>query len=260
LKPEQVAQIVNDIQSFLIQHTRLGIPAMVHEECCSGFMARGATLFPQIIGLASTWEPELAYEMTSVIRSQMRAVGAHQGLAPVLDLARDPRWGRLEETFGEDPYLAARMGVAYVGGLQGPDLSRGVAATGKHFTAHGLPEGGLNWAPVHVAARELREAFLFPFEAAVKQAGLATIMNAYHELDGVPCAASRQLLTEILRDEWGFDGIVVSDYKVVMLIHYHQVAANEEAARLALQAGRRISCLAQIVMASRCARRLNLAD
>ena len=239
LTPIQVAQATNAIQAFLTQNTRLGIPAMIHEECCSGFMARGGTIFPQIIGLASTWEPDLAEAITTVIREQMRAVGAHQGLAPVLDVTRDPRWGRVEETFGEDPYLAACMGTAYIRGLQGSDLRKGIAATGKHFAAHGMPECGLNWAPVHLGQRELREVFLFPFEAAVKEAGLASLMNAYHELDGVPCAASRELLTEILRDEWGFDGIVVSDYNAVsMLAEYHHVAADKgEAARLALEAG-----------------------
>ena len=136
LDPRASAEMANAIQSYLVNHTRLGIPAIVHEECCSGYMALGATCFPQIIGLASTWTPELAEAMTSVIRTQMRAVGAHQGLAPVLDVARDPRWGRVEETFGEDPTLAAQMGMAYVRGLQGQDLREGVMATGKHFVGY----------------------------------------------------------------------------------------------------------------------------
>ncbi len=157
----------------------------------------------------------------------------------MLDISRDPRWGRLEEGFGEDPYLVAAMGVAYTRGLQGPDLSQGVAATGKHFGAHGIPEGGLNWAPVHVGARELREVYLLPFEAAVREAGLATIMNAYHELDGIPCGASRELLTDILRGEWGFEGIVTSDYDTLpRLMDYHLAAADKsEAAKMALEAG-----------------------
>ncbi|HUS16366.1 MAG TPA: glycoside hydrolase family 3 N-terminal domain-containing protein, partial [Chloroflexia bacterium] len=182
LLPDQVAAITAGLQAFLAQETRLGIPAMIHDESCSGFMIRGADVFPQSIGLASTWDPTLAEAETTIIRGQMRAVGSHQGLAPMLDISRDPRWGRLEESFGEDPYLVAAMGVAYTRGLQGPDLSQGVAATGKHFGAHGIPEGGLNWAPVHVGPRELREVYLVPFEAAVREAGLATIMNAYHEL------------------------------------------------------------------------------
>ena len=239
LRPPEVAQANAQTQAYLRTETRLGIPAMVHDECCSGFMARGADAFPQSIGLASTWEPSLAEAEAAVIRQQMRAVGVHHGLAPVLDVARDPRWGRLEETFGEDPYLVASMGVAYVRGLQGADLGQGVAATGKHFAAHGVPEGGLNWAPVHVGQRELREVDLFPFEAAVREAGLATIMNAYHELDGVPCGASRELLTDILRGEWGFEGIVVSDYDTLpRLVDYHRAAASKtEAAKLALEAG-----------------------
>lgn len=239
LDPGASARLANQIQAFLVEGTRLGIPAIVHEECCSGYMARGATCFPQIIGLASTWDPDLVESMTSTIRAQMRAVGSHQGLAPVLDVTRDPRWGRVEETFGEDPYLVSRLGVAYVRGLQGDDLAQGIMATGKHFVGYGMPEGGLNWAPAHLPARELREVFLTPFAAAVREARLASIMNAYHELDGVPCGASRELLTEMLRDLWGFDGIVVSDYSAVaMLADYHHVAADKaQAAQMALEAG-----------------------
>lgn len=240
--PKRAAEDAVRVQKFLKTKTRLGIPAIIHEECASGFMARRATIFPQIIGLASTWDADLVQAVTDVIRQQIRAVGGHQGLAPILDINRDARWGRAEETFGEDPYLTARLGTAYVAGLQGKrrsDLRTGVAATGKHFAAHGIPESGLNWAPVHVGERMLREVYLHPFEAAIKEAGLAGIMNAYHELDGVPCAASRRLLTEILRDEWGFEGIVVSDYNaIVMLADYHRVAADKsEAACQALTAG-----------------------
>jgi len=239
LGPAASAALANQIQTFLVEKTRLGIPAIVHEECCSGYMARGATCFPQIIGVASTWEPELVEQMTSVISTQMRAAGAHQGLSPVLDVTRDARWGRVEETFGEDPYLVSRMGVSYVKGLQGSDRKRGVVATGKHFVAHGLAEGGMNCAPVHLGSRELYEVFLTPFEAAIKEAHLASIMNAYHELDGIPCGSSKELLTEILRNRLGFDGIVVSDYfAIVMLFNFHHVARDRrEAARMALEAG-----------------------
>ncbi|UCD58253.1 MAG: glycoside hydrolase family 3 C-terminal domain-containing protein, partial [Candidatus Hydrogenedentota bacterium] len=233
------AELTNRIQTFLVEHTRLGIPAIVHEECCSGYMSAGATRFPQMIGVASTWAPDLVEEMTSVIRAQMRSVGAHQGLSPVLDVARDPRWGRTEETFGEDPYLVSQMGVSYVKGLQGPDLTQGIVATGKHFVGYSMSEGGLNWAPAHLSRRELEEVFLVPFEAAIKEAHLASIMNAYHELDGVPCGCSKELLTEILRNRWGFDGIVVSDYHTLpMLARYHHVAKDKaEAAAMALEAG-----------------------
>jgi beta-glucosidase len=239
VRPQQAAELANRIQKFLLDTTRLKIPAVIHEECCSGYMAFGATVFPQAIGVASTWEPALVAEMTAVIRAQMRSVGAHHALAPVLDVARDARWGRVEETFGEDPYLVARMGTADVQGLQGPDLRDGIVATGKHFVGYGVSEGGLNWAPAHIPPRELREVYLFPFEAAVREAGLASIMNAYHELDGVPCGSSRELLTEILRGQWGFEGTVVSDYFAVnMLQDYHHLAKDKtEAARLALEAG-----------------------
>jgi beta-glucosidase len=239
LLPAQVADATAALQTFIREHTRLGIPAIIHDECCSGFMARGADAYPHSINLASTWNPALAEAETTAIRAQMRAVGVHHGLAPDLDVVRDPRWGRLEETFGEDPYLAAVLGVAYVRGLQGPDLREGIAATGKHFAAHGLPQGGLNWAPVHIGPRELREEFLVPFEAAVREAGLATIMNAYHELDGIPCGASRELLTDILRGEWGFSGAVFSDYDTLpRLMDYHFAAADKsEAAAIALEAG-----------------------
>ena len=237
--PQESARLANTIQRYLLENTRLGIPAIVHEECCSGYMARGATVFPQAIGVASTWEPELVEAMTDVIRAQMRSVGGHHALAPVLDIARDARWGRVEETFGEDPYLVARMGVAYVKGLQGASLADGIVATGKHFVGYGMSEGGLNWAPPHLTRRELLEVYLHPFEAAVREAGMASMMNAYHELDGIPCGISRELLTEILREQWGFEGTVVSDYFTVnTLASYHHVAYDKaEAARQALDAG-----------------------
>ena len=239
LEPEEVAQAARAIQEFLTRKTRLRIPAIVHEECLSGHMTKRATMFPQAIGMASTWNPALISEITASVRKSMRSAGVHQGLAPLLDVARDPRWGRIEETFGEDPYLVAAIGTAYVKGLQGPDLASGVSATGKHFAAYGIPDGGRNIAAVRVGARELRDIYLFPFEAAVKTAGLGSIMNAYHEIDGVCCSAHRELLTEILRDKWGFRGIVVSDYGSIELLRtWHLVAADrKEAAKMALEAG-----------------------
>ena len=238
LAAREAATLANAIQRHLVSSTRLGIPAIVHEEICSGVMSRGSTIFPQAIGLASTWEPELAGALADAVRSQMRATGAHQGLSPVLDVCRDPRWGRTEETFGEDPYLVSRMGVAFVRGLQGDDLGTGVIATAKHFVGYGASEGGLNWAPPHIGPRELREVYLRPFEAVVR-AGVRAMMNAYNELDGVPVAADRSLLTGVLRDEWGFDGCVVSDYfSVRQLADYHHLAIDaEDAAVLALEAG-----------------------
>lgn len=239
LPPREVATLVNEMQRFLVENTRLGIPAIMHEECLSGFLAKEASIFPQIIGLASTWEPDLVGRITEVIRMQMRAVGAHQGLAPVLDVARDPRWGRVEETYGEDPYLVARMGTSYVKGLQGEDIREGVVATPKHFVGYGLSEGGLNWAPSHIPPRLLREVYLYPFREAIKEGGALSIMNAYQEIDGIPCGASEELLTDILRGEWGFEGIVVSDYVAIdMLQAFHRVAPDKSgAAKLALTSG-----------------------
>ncbi|MEJ5229832.1 MAG: glycoside hydrolase family 3 N-terminal domain-containing protein [Pseudothermotoga sp.] len=236
---KQVAEFVNQIQKYLIEETRLAIPAIMHEECLSGYMGLGATNFPQPIAMASTWDPELIERMASTIREDMRQIGIHQGLAPVLDVVRDPRWGRTEESFGESAYLVAKMGSSYIKGLQGEDIREGIIATGKHFVGYGNAEGGKNWAPSNIPPRELREVFMLPFEAAVKEAGLLSIMNSYSEIDGIPCAASTQLLTEILRKEWGFNGIVVSDYFAIdMLREYHKLARDkEQAAEYALQAG-----------------------
>ncbi|WP_067935624.1 glycoside hydrolase family 3 N-terminal domain-containing protein [Alicyclobacillus kakegawensis] len=239
LGPVETARLANQIQSYLLQHTRLKIPAMVHEESCSGYMAQGATCFPQTIGIASTWDVDVVRRVGEVIRAQMRAAGAHQALAPLLDVTRDPRWGRVEETFGEDPYLVAQMGIAYVRGLQGDSLREGVVATGKHFVGYGASEGGMNWAPAHIPERELREVYLHPFEAVVREARLAAIMPGYHELDGVPCHYSHELLAETLRGRWGFDGIVVSDYFAInQLFEYHRVAKDKvQAAEFAVKAG-----------------------
>ncbi|MEM2678312.1 MAG: glycoside hydrolase family 3 N-terminal domain-containing protein, partial [Thermofilaceae archaeon] len=236
--PKEAARLVNEVQRFLVEETRLGIPAIVHEESLAGLMAPTATCFPQAIALAATWDPELVQRVAEEIRRQALAVGCRHVLAPVLDLSWDPRWGRTEETYGEDPYLAAAIGVAYVKGVQG-SLRDGVLATGKHFAGHGFPEGGRNTAPVRVGEREFREAVLYPFESAVKEAGLAAIMPAYHEIDGVPCHANSWLLRRILRDEWGFEGVVVSDYFAVRQLQtYHRVAGDDlEAAIKALEAG-----------------------
>ncbi len=237
--PQQVAALANEIQRYFIEQTRLGIPVMIHEESCAGILSRGATTFPQSIGQAATWEPELIEAMTSAIREQLRAIGAHHALAPVLDVARDPRWGRMEETFGEDPFLISALGTAYIRGLQGDDLKHGIAATAKHFAGYSSTEGGMNWAPSHIGARELREVYLTPFKAAVKAGKLATIMNGYQEIDGIPCGVSKELLVDILREEWGFDGLVVSDYfTIAQLVEYHHLTDSPtEAARLALEVG-----------------------
>lgn len=239
LKPKLAARIVNKIQRFLLEKTRLGIPAIVHEECLSGLMAPTASAFPIPLALASTWDPDIVRRVAEAIRSQALAVGARQCLSPVLDLCRDPRWGRCEETFGEDPYLTAAIGVAYIEGLQGREGAVMLMATAKHFAAHGIPEGGRNTAPVNIGVRELRYTHLYPFEAAVKIAKVKAVMPAYHEIDGVPCHANAELLTQVLRLEWGFDGIVVSDYGGVRRLHsIHKVARSpREASILALSAG-----------------------
>ncbi|MBN2100148.1 MAG: glycoside hydrolase family 3 C-terminal domain-containing protein [Dehalococcoidia bacterium] len=237
--PWKTAELVNGIQRYLVEGTRLGIPAIVHEECLCGYQARQGTVFPQAIGLAASWDPALMQKMTDIIRQQMVAAGARQALAPVLDVTRDPRWGRTEETYGEDPCLASAMGRAYVRGLQCDDLAGGVIATAKHFIGHGNSEGGLNWAPAHIAPRELYEVFARPFEAAIREAGLASVMNAYNEIDGVPCAVSKALLTGFLRGQLGFQGLVVSDYMAIETAHnYHRVAGDmQEAAIQAIEAG-----------------------
>lgn len=239
LHPEESARLFNQVQRAVMSRTRLGIPVLVHEEAIGGYCARDATVFPQALALASSWDPQLVEDVATVIRRQMMAVGARHALAPGLDVARDPRWGRVEETYGEDPVLCGTLGAAFVRGLQSDDLRRGVMATGKHFVGHGLPEGGRNHASVQLGPRELREVYAEPFAAAIRDAGLASVMNSYSSVDGVPCAASSEVLQQILRGELGFDGIVVSDYfSIALLVTYHRVAEEkEDAAAVALRAG-----------------------
>jgi beta-glucosidase len=235
----------NDIQRYLVEKTRLGIPTLLHEEALHGFVAPKGTSFPQAIALAATFDPALAERLFTVAARQARARGVQHVLAPVLDVARDPRWGRIEETYGEDPYLVSRMGVAAIRGFQGrqpPDApvdAQHVLATAKHFTAHGTPEGGRNTAPGNYSMHVVREVFLPPFEAAVREAGVATVMASYNELDGVPSHANHWLLSDLLRGEYGFHGLVVSDYfGVAELERKHHVVADLPAAgREALEAG-----------------------
>ncbi|MDS0300783.1 glycoside hydrolase family 3 C-terminal domain-containing protein [Halogeometricum sp. S1BR25-6] len=237
LPPAEAAERTNELQTYLREETRLGIPAIPHEECLSGYMGPEGTAFPQMLGMASTWSPDLLKEVTGTIRTQLEAIGTKHALSPVLDIARDHRWGRVEETFGEDPYLVAAMACGYVNGLQGD--GDGITATLKHFAGHGAGEGGKNRSSVNVGRRELRETHLFPFEAAIRTAGAKSVMNAYHDIDGVPCASDEWLLTDVLRGEWGFDGTVVSDYySVEFLRSEHGVAADErEAGVMAVEAG-----------------------
>jgi len=239
IDPATGVEIVNELQRKLVEETRLGIPAICHEECLGGLMAQGATSFPSPLNMGATWEPELIRKMTDVIRRQMRSIGTHQGLAPVADVARDARWGRVEETMGEDPYLVGMMVTNYIKGLQGEDIKEGVVSTLKHFAGYSFSEGGRNFGPMHVGRREFTDVFLAPFEMAVKEGGALSVMNAYQDFDGEAPAASRWLLTEVLREQWAFGGIVVADYHAVTFLRaLHRVAADEaEASSLALKAG-----------------------
>ncbi len=240
--PVATAELVNAFQQHALEHTRLGIPVMSHEEGLHGYAAVGATSFPQAIALAGSFDRDLVREVNAVTAREMRARGVVLALTPVLDIARDPRWGRIEETFGEDPFLVAEMGVAAVKGLQGhgetlaPDK---VFATLKHLAGHGQPEGGVNVGPAPLAERELREMFLPPFERAVKEAGACVVMASYNEIDGVPSHANHWLLGTVLRGEWGFDGAVIGDYFAVdQLASLHHVAEDAAAAAArALAAG-----------------------
>jgi beta-xylosidase len=239
-RPVEAASCVrglNRIQKYLVERTRLKIPALAHEECLTGLMAKGATLFPAAINYGSLWDEALMSEIAGAIGEELYSVGARQGLAPVADVSRDVRWGRTEESFGEDPYLAGCMTAAYVRGLQGED--RRVLATLKHYAGHSFSEGGRNHAPVRVGERELNDVFLLPFEMAVKLTDAGSVMPAYHDIDGEPLSSSRRYINEILRERWGFDGLVVSDYEAVRLLYaHHGVARDEaEAAAQALQAG-----------------------
>jgi beta-glucosidase len=242
LLPRDSAVAVNALQELLVRETRLGIPALIYGEGLHGHFSQGTTVFPQAIGLASTWDPALLRRIATCIAAEARAAGVTQGVGPVLDLALDPRWGRTEETYGEDHFLAGRLGVAFVAGLQGGKGAVGkdhVAAMLKHFAAYGASQGGLNMGVVSLGERELREVHLAPFEAAVVEAGALSVMPAYHEIDGVPCSVSELLLRQILRAEWGFQGYTFSDYSAIrMLVDFHHTADNlAEAGRLAVAAG-----------------------
>ncbi|HEV2671650.1 MAG TPA: glycoside hydrolase family 3 N-terminal domain-containing protein [Gemmatimonadales bacterium] len=238
------AEYNNAIQRWVKEHTRLGIPVMFHEEALHGLEGEQATSFPQAIALASTWNPELVERVFTAAAAEARARGVHQVLAPVVDVARDPRWGRIEETYGEDPYLAARMGVAAVRGFQGGgrDTKIGpthVFATLKHMAGHGQPESGTNVGPAPYGERTLRDVFLYPFEVTIKEGGARSVMPSYNEVDGIPSHANRWLLHDVLRGEWGFDGVIVSDwFAIAQLADVHHVVADRaEAARRALAAG-----------------------
>jgi beta-glucosidase-like glycosyl hydrolase len=228
---------LNRLQKYMIEETRLGIPVMSHEECLVGLMVRGGTLFPSALAYGATWNPDLIKRAAEIIGNEARSIGCRQGLAPVLDVSRDVRWGRTEETFGEDPYLIGLMATRYVQGLQGE--KRDFLATLKHYAGHSLGEGARNHAPVNLGWKELNDTFLLPFEMAVKAANVGSVMPAYHDIDNEPCHSSHKLLTKILREQWGFDGIIVADYIGISLLYqHHNIAADRaEAAALSFNAG-----------------------
>ena len=236
------ADYVNAAQRWAVERTRLGIPILMHEEALHGYVARGATSFPQSIALASTWDPALLERVFSVAAREMRARGATLALAPVVDVARDPRWGRIEETYGEDPYLVSEMGLAAIRGFQGGTLplpSDKIMVTLKHMTGHGQPENGTNVGPAHVGERELREVFFPPFERAVKELPVRSVMASYNEIDGVPSHANPWLLNDVLRKEWGFKGAIVSDYFAVNeLVTRHKMYSDvKNATERAIESG-----------------------
>jgi beta-glucosidase len=238
----QTVTYLNAMQKFLRDETRLGIPALALGEGLHGYMAHEATSFPQAIGLASAWDVDLHERVFTAVAREMRARGAHYVLSPVLDLARDPRWGRTEETYGEDPYLVSRLGLAAVRGMQGRAFTGApgrVLATAKHFAAHGQPEGGTNCAPANIAERILREELFAPFEAAVREGKIGAVMASYNEINGIPSHVNTWLLRDLLCGEWRFDGFVISDgWGVDDLYRLHRVAADEaEAAVKAFSSG-----------------------
>ncbi len=235
LPPKVAAERANEVQRYAREQTRLGIPPIIHDEGLHGLLANGATSFPQSIGMASSWDPELLHEVAKAIGREARTRGIRQLLSPTINIARDPRCGRTEETYGEDPYLAARMAVAFVKGVQ----SQGVVATPKHFAANFVGDGGRDSNAVHFSERLLREVYFPAFKAAVQEGKALSIMAAYNSLDGLPCSCNRWLLTKLLREEWGFEGFVVSDYTSVLhIMEKHAVAATkEEVAKRAVEAG-----------------------
>ncbi|NGM69816.1 glycosyl hydrolase [Natronolimnobius sp. AArcel1] len=239
LAPADAARITNELQDYLETETRLGVPAIPHEECLSGYMGPEATTFPQMLGMASTWNPALLQTVTETIRGELESIGTVHALSPVLDVARDLRWGRVEETFGEDPYMVAEMARAYVDGLQGEGRDDGISATLKHFVGHGATDGGKNRSSFNVGMRELRETHLFPYEAVISESNAESVMNAYHDLDGVPCVTNEWLLTDLLRGEFGFDGTVVSDYYSVRHLETEHGTINtkQEGAVASIEAG-----------------------
>jgi beta-glucosidase len=237
--PDEIAKNVNAIQHYLVNETRLKIPAIFHNEALNGVVSAGFTAFPTAIALAATWDPDAVQEMADITRRQMRATGMLHALAPVMDVARDARWGRVTETYGEDPYLVSAMSVAFTRGIQTDDLREGVIACAKHFIAYAQTEAGQNMAAIAVGPRELYDVYARPFEAAIRLAGLAGVMATYSEYEGVPIHTNRAVLTDLLRGRMGFDGTVVSDYNGIGWAQTRQLVASsaEEVGALGVAAG-----------------------
>ncbi len=224
----------NELQKKILETTRLGIPVIIHDEALHGLVAKKATSFPQAIGLASTWNPDLMYQIASAAAEETKSRGIRQILSPVVNIARDVRWGRVEETYGEDPYLTTKMGVAFCKAFE----ERGIITTPKHYVAN-IGDGGRDSNPVHFSERLLREIYFPAFKACFQQAGARSVMAAYNSYDGIPCSSNRWLLSDILRNEWGFKGFVVSDYGSVggILDLHHTAGSKEETAAQAVAAG-----------------------
>ena len=234
-EPEALAARLRDVQQYVMEHSPHRIPALFHCEALGGPVVPHTVLYPNSIGLGATFDTALVRDMANTIRTQMRAMGILHALSPVLDVAKDLRWGRVNETYGGDPTLSAAMSCAFVQGLQGDDLSTGVAATAKHFLGYSQTVGGLNLTRTQADARELREVFAKPFEAAIRKAGIRTVMNSYSEWEGRPVCASRKLLTDLLRSELSFDGLVVSDYRSVQRLLDDILATADDITDAALQ-------------------------
>lgn len=242
LEPEKSIEVIKEIQDYIKEKTKPGIPAIVVGETLHGYLGPQATIFPQVIGLGSTWNTDLVEAIADASAKEARAVGTSLSNSPDLDLSRDPRWGRVEEAFGEDPYLVAKMGLSTIKGMQGDEnkpRDEMLISAIKHYVAHSSPEGGVNISPVNAGERQLRELYLKPFAAAIKEGGALAVMPAYSELDGVPVHSSKFLLTDILRDELGFGGMTIADYGAIHMLYYvHNIAqSHQHAGELAVKAG-----------------------
>lgn len=236
---DEISEYSREVQRYLVEKTEFGIPALIHCEAVSGGQFTGADVFPSAIAQASTWDPDRIYQMADLIREQMAAVGFRLALSPVLDIARDPRWGRVTETYGEDPTLTASIGTAFIKGIQGKDHQKGVAAAAKHFVGHGVTEGGLNMSRTMVSPIDLEEIHSKPFQSAITNADLLSVMNSYCSYNGSPVVCSRAVLTDLLRGRLGFRGVVVSDYIAAdrIIDPFHLADTCEEAGSKALKAG-----------------------